>query len=181
MDTIKQKQRIVKQELATQSDDFITDYEVRSLDTACINETELQHPWWYNFKYLIAGILFGIVLVKSEVVSWFRIQEMFRLQSFHMYGVIGTAVVTGIISIWLLKKFKVKTMHGETIHFTRKKFNKGQVIGGLVFGFGWAMTGACPGPLFAQLGAGITVIAVVIASAVAGTWVYGKLRDKLPH
>ena len=161
--------------------DLITDYEVRSEDTACINESELQHPWWFNFKYLIAGILFGIVLVKSEVVSWFRIQEMFRLQSFHMYGVIGTAVVTGIIAVWLIKKFNIKTIYGETIHFHPKKFNKGQIFGGLIFGLGWAMTGACPGPLFAQLGAGFTVIAVVIASAVAGTWVYGKLRDKLPH
>jgi uncharacterized membrane protein YedE/YeeE len=98
-----------------------------------------------------------------------------------MYGVIGTAVVTGMLSVWLIKRFKIKTIYSETIHFTPKRFNKGQVIGGLIFGFGWAMTGACPGPLFAQLGAGITVIAVVIASAVAGTWVYGKVRDKLPH
>ncbi|HEX5152209.1 MAG TPA: DUF6691 family protein [Parafilimonas sp.] len=181
MNNIQQEQRITANEHKTQTIEFITDYEVRSLDTSCINETELQHPWWYNFKYLIAGILFGIVLVKSEVVSWFRIQEMFRLQSFHMYGVIGTAVVTGIISVWLLKKFKVKTIYGETIHYTTKRFNKGQIFGGLLFGFGWAMTGACPGPLFAQVGAGVTVIIVVIASAVAGTWVYGKLRDKLPH
>ena len=163
------------------NENTITDYEVRSLDTACINNSELQTPFWHNIKYLFAGILFGIVLVKSQVVSWFRIQEMFRLQSFHMYGVIGTAVVTGMISVWLIKKFNTKTIKGETIHFTSKKFNKGQVIGGLIFGFGWAMTGACPGPLFAQLGAGFTVIAVVIASAIAGTWTYGKLRDKLPH
>ena len=156
-------------------------YEKRILDTSCVNEPRLQHPWWYNFKYLIAGVLFGIVLVKAEVISWFRIQEMFRLQSFHMYGIIGTAVVTGIISVWLIKKFNIKTVHGEKIHFTPKKFNKGHIIGGLIFGFGWAMAGACPGPLFAQVGAGFTVIAVVIASAVAGTWVYGKLRDKLPH
>jgi len=158
-----------------------TNYENRILDTSCVNETRLQHPWWYNFKYLIAGVLFGIVLVKAEVISWFRIQEMFRLQSFYMYGVIGTAVVTGIISVWLIKKFNIKTIHGEKINFTSKKFNKGQIFGGLIFGFGWAMAGACPGPLFAQVGAGFTVIAVVIASAVAGTWVYGKLRDKLPH
>jgi len=161
--------------------DIITYYEARSLDTICINETELKHPWWYNCKYLIAGILFGIVLVKAQVISWFRIQEMFRLQSFHMYGVIGTAVATGIVSVWLIKKFNIRTIHGEAIHFHPKKFNKGQIIGGLIFGFGWAMTGACPGPLFAQLGSGFTAIAVVIASAVAGTWVYGKLRDKLPH
>jgi uncharacterized membrane protein YedE/YeeE len=158
-----------------------TDYEVRSLDTICVNETELKHPWWYNFKYLAVGIVFGIVFVKAEVISWFRIQEMFRLQSFHMYGVIGTAVVVGIISVWLIKKFKLKTIHGEEVHFHPKKFNKGQIIGGLLFGFGWAMTGACPGPLFAQIGMGVFVIAVVILSAIAGTWVYGYFREKLPH
>ncbi|MGN6354458.1 MAG: YeeE/YedE family protein [Parafilimonas sp.] len=178
MNTVeKNKNTVIK----TTPADLITDYEVRSEDTTCINESKLQHPWWFNFKYLIAGILFGIVLVKSEVVSWFRIQEMFRLQSFHMYGVIGTAVITGIIAVWLIKKLNIKTIYGETIHFRLKKFNKGQIFGGLIFGLGWAMTGACPGPLFAQLGAGFTVIIVAIASAVAGTWVYGKLRDKLPH
>ena len=87
-----------------------TDFEVRSLDTICMNESELKHPWWYNFKYSLAGILFGIILIKSEVVSWFRIQEMFRLQSFHMYGVIGSAVVTGIISILIIKKWKLKKL-----------------------------------------------------------------------
>jgi uncharacterized membrane protein YedE/YeeE len=157
------------------------DYEVRSLDTSCINNSDLNTPFWYNIKYLFTGILFGIVLVKSQVISWFRIQEMFRLQSFHMYGVIGTAVVTGMISVWLIKKFNIKTIGGEAIQFPEKKFNKGQIIGGLLFGFGWAMTGACPGPLFAQIGAGFTVISVVILSAVAGTWTYGKLRNKLPH
>lgn len=164
-----------------EGNDYNPDYELRSLDTVCINEIKQQHPWWYNLKYLIVGVVFGIVLVKAEVISWFRIQEMFRLQSFYMFGVIGTAVVTGIISVWLIKKFNVKTIYGESIHFTPKKFNKGQIFGGLIFGFGWAMTGACPGPLFAQWGAGFTVIIVVIISAVSGTWVYGKLRDKLPH
>lgn len=158
-----------------------TDFEVRSLDTICINESNQQHPWWYNFKYLAAGILFGIVLVKSEVVSWFRIQEMFRLQSFHMYGVIGTAVIVGIISVWLIKKFKIKTIHGEEIEFRPKRFNKGQIYGGLLFGSGWAITGACPGPLFAQVGMGVFVVIVVILSAIAGTWTYGYFRDKLPH
>ena len=85
-----------------------TDFEVRSLDTMCVNESQQQHPWWYNFKYVAVGLVFGIVFVKAEVISWFRIQEMFRLQSFHMYGVIGTAVVVGIISVWLIKKFKLK-------------------------------------------------------------------------
>lgn len=158
-----------------------TDYEVRSLDTICVNDTKLQHPWWYNFKYLFAGLLFGIVLVKAEVISWFRIQEMFRLQSFHMYGVIGTAVVVGIISVWLIKKFKLKSIHGEEVQFHPKKFNKGQVIGGLIFGLGWAMTGACPGPIFAQLGTGFLVVIVVLLSAIAGTWVYGYFRERLPH
>jgi uncharacterized membrane protein YedE/YeeE len=181
MNDFKQAQSLPEHTIEIINTDVITDYEVRAEDTACINESELQHPWWYNIKYLLAGILFGIVLVKSEVISWFRIQEMFHLQSFHMYGVIGTAVVTGMISVWLIKKLKLKTIHREEIHFQQKKFNKGQIIGGLLFGFGWAMTGACPGPLFAQVGAGFTVISVVILSAVAGTWTYGKLRDKLPH
>ncbi|ANE53412.1 transporter [Flavisolibacter tropicus] len=158
-----------------------TDFEVRSLDTNCINESQLQHKWYHNLKYAVAGIVFGIVLTKAEIISWFRIQEMFRLQSFHMYGVIGTAVVVGMLSVWLIKRFKVKTIYGEEIVFHPKKFNKGQIIGGLIFGLGWALTGACPGPLFAQIGAGFLVILVVLASAVAGTWVYGFFRDKLPH
>ncbi|MEX6690255.1 YeeE/YedE thiosulfate transporter family protein [Danxiaibacter flavus] len=158
-----------------------TDFEVRSLDTICINESALQHKWYHNIKYLVAGVIFGIILVKSEVVSWFRIQEMFRLQSFHMYGVIGSAVVVGMISVFLIKKLKIKTIYGEPIVFHTKKFNKGQIYGGLLFGFGWAMTGACPGPLFAQVGAGATVVAITLLSAIAGTWVYGKIRNKLPH
>jgi hypothetical protein len=158
-----------------------TDFEIRSLDTMCLNESNLSHPWWYNFKYLAVGIVFGIVFVKAEIISWFRIQEMFRLQSFHMYGVIGTAVVVGAISVFLIKRFKIKTIHGEEITFTDKKFNKGQIYGGLIFGLGWAVTGACPGPLFAQLGTGVLAISIVILSALAGTWVYGKFRDNLPH
>jgi uncharacterized protein len=158
-----------------------TDFEVRSLDTIGINESQLVHPWWYNFKYVLVGMLFGIVLVKAEIMSWFRIQEMFRLQSFHMYGVIGSAIAVGMLSVWLIKKFKVKTMYGEAIEFHPKRFNKGQIYGGLLFGFGWAMTGACPGPLFALIGTGATVIIVTLLSAIAGTWVYGLFRDKLPH
>jgi uncharacterized membrane protein YedE/YeeE len=158
-----------------------TDFEVRSLDIMCVNKSELQHPFWHNLKYAGMGILFGILLVKSEVISWFRIQEMFRLQSFHMFGIIGSAVLTGMISIWLIKKFKIKTIYGEEIGFVPKKFTKGNIYGGLLFGFGWAMTGACPGPLFAQIGTGTTVIAVTLLCAIAGTWVYGWLREKLPH
>ncbi|MBS1919677.1 MAG: YeeE/YedE family protein [Bacteroidetes bacterium] len=158
-----------------------TDFEVRSLDTICLNESELYHPAWYNLKYFAVGIVFGIFLVKSEVISWFRIQEMFRFQSFYMYGVIGSAIVTGIISIQLIKKFKVKSIHGEAIDLHPKPFTKGQIFGGLIFGFGWALTGACPGPLFALVGSGALVIVVALSSAVAGTWVYGLLRDRLPH
>lgn len=158
-----------------------TDYEVRSQDTMCVNESHLQHKWYHNIKYAVVGIFFGIVFTKAEVISWFRIQEMFRLQSFHMYGIIGTAVVIGMISVWLIKKFNIKTIYGEQIEFHPKKFNKGQIIGGLIFGFGWAMTGACPGPLFAQIGTGALVVVVVLLSAIAGTWVYGYFREKLPH
>ena len=134
-----------------------------------------------NFKFLIAGIIFGVLLVKGEVVSWFRIQEMFRFQSFHMYGIIGSAVMTGMISIFLIKKFKIKTISNEEIEIKPKKFQKGYIYGGLIFGFGWAITGACPGPLFAQISSGATVVIISLLSAVAGTWVYGSLREKLPH
>lgn len=158
-----------------------TDFEVRSLDTMGMNESHLEHRWYHNIKYLITGIFFGIVLVKAEVVSWFRIQEMFRLQSFHMYGVIGSAIVVGVISVWLIKKLKVKTIYGEEIELHPKRFNRGQVYGGLLFGFGWALTGACPGPLYALVGSGATVIIATLLSAIAGTWVYGKLRERLPH
>lgn len=161
--------------------DINTDFEVRTDHAMCVNQSELDRPLWSNWKYLVAGIWFGIVLVKSEVVSWFRIQEMFRLQSFHMYGVIGSAVVIGIISVFLIKKFKVKSFEGEEIKLEPKKFSKGQIYGGLIFGLGWAITGACPGPLFAQIGTGATVVLVTLLSAIAGTWVYGKFRTKLPH
>ncbi len=157
------------------------DFEVRSLDAVCINESQLQHPWWHNFKYSIVGLVFGITFVKAEIISWFRMQEMFRMQTFHMYGIIGGAVVLGALSVWLIKKYKVKTVHGEQIEFHDKKFNKGQVIGGTIFGLGWAMTGACPGPIFAQIGTGAFVVFVVLLSAIVGTWVYGYFREQLPH
>ena len=134
-----------------------------------------------NIRYLIVGIVFGIVFVKAEIISWFRIQEMFYLQSFFMYGVIGTAVVVGMISIWIIKRFNIKTIGGAPITFTDKKFNKGQIYGGLLFGIGWAITGACPGPLFAQVGSGFLVVVLTFISAVGGTWVYGLLQNKLPH
>ncbi len=134
-----------------------------------------------NIKYLIVGIVFGIVFVKAEIISWYRIQEMFRLHSFHMYGVIGTAVVVGMISVWVIKRFKIKTIQGETVVFHKKDFHWGNVIGASMFGLGWAITGACPGPLFAQIGSGFAVVIVTLISAIAGTWVYGLVREKLPH
>lgn len=156
-----------------------TDQEIGTQDTH-INES-MTVSWMHYLRYTLAGAIFGIALVKAEVVSWFRIQEMFRFESFHMYGVIGSAVAVGILSVWLIKRFNVKTVDGETVTFHPKKFNKGQVYGGLLFGLGWAMTGACPGPMFAQLGTGAAAAGITILSAIAGTWVYGYFRDRLPH
>ena len=160
-------------------EDIDYDFEVAMEEIS--NEPTKKHSFLYHLRFLMMGTLFGILLVKGEVVSWFRIQEMFRFQSFHMYGVIGSAVVTGIISVYFIKRFKIKSVDGEKISFPVKKFHKGQIFGGLIFGFGWAMTGACPGPLFAQIGGGFTVVIVVLLSAIAGTWVYGSLQSKLPH
>jgi uncharacterized membrane protein YedE/YeeE len=158
-----------------------TDYEVRAQNAMCVNKSELDHPLSSNLKYGFLGILFGIVFVKAEIISWFRIQEMFRLESFHMYGVIGSAVVVGMISVLLIKRYNARSMEGEKIALDNKKFNKGQIYGGLIFGLGWGITGACPGPLFAQIGTGALVIVVTLLSAIAGTWVYGRFREKLPH
>ena len=155
-----------------------TDYEVRSLE---FPEEKSERGLPRYIKYLVMGVFFGILLVKSEVISWFRIQEMFRLQSFHMFGVLGTAVATGILSLWLIRKFRVKTLADDPIVLAPKRFHKGQVYGGLIFGAGWAITGACPGPLFAQIGSGFTVVIITLLSAVAGTWIYGRFRERLPH
>jgi uncharacterized membrane protein YedE/YeeE len=161
--------------------DFEKDLALREQDAICVNESKLEHRWYHNLKYVVVGLLFGIVFIKAEIVSWYRIQEMFRMQSFHMYGVIGSAVAVGLISVLLIRRFNIRTIYGEKIVFHPKEFNKGNVIGGLMFGLGWAITGACPGPLFAQIGSGATVIAVTLLSAIAGTWTYGYFRDKLPH
>ena len=134
-----------------------------------------------NIKYLIYGIIFGIILTKAEVISWFRIQEMFRFQSFHMYGIIGSAVVVGAISILLIKKFKLKSSNGEEIIFPAKPYNKGLIFGGTLFGLGWALTGACPGPIFAIIGNGYSVFLVTLIFATLGAWVYGLVQEKLPH
>ncbi|GAB3339508.1 YeeE/YedE thiosulfate transporter family protein [Marivirga atlantica] len=133
-------------------------------------------------KYLFVGLIFGITLAKAEVISWFRIYEMFRFQSFHMYGVIGSAILIGIILIQFIKRNNVKSLDGEPINIKPKQFSIPRyLIGGIIFGLGWAMTGACPGPMFILLGNGIGVISVVILSAVLGTYVYGLVRNKLPH
>lgn len=145
------------------------------------NTQNQQESFAGNFKYLIIGALFGIVFVKAEIISWFRIQEMFRFDSFHMYGVIGSAVVVGLISVQIIKRFDIKTTSGEPVIIPDKTFNKGQIYGGLLFGVGWAITGACPGPLFAQIGSGYLAVIVTLLSAIAGTWTYGLLRPKLPH
>jgi len=129
-------------------------------------------------KYLVIGIFFGIVLVKSEAVSWYRIYEMFRFQSFHMYGIIGTAVITGIIFLQISKK----GIKGKEIFVPKKEngFTR-YIIGGTIFGLGWALIGACPGPLYILLGTGVFSMLIVIAAAVLGTFVYGILKSKLPH
>ena len=133
--------------------------------------------------YLLVGIFFGIVLTKSEVISWFRIQEMFRFQSFHMYGIIGAAIVVGMLSIQIIRRMGIKSIDGGAISIAPKDWGKGYRywIGGLAFGLGWAMLGACPGPMFALLGTGVSVILVAILSALAGTWAYAYLRPNLPH
>lgn len=134
-------------------------------------------------KYLAAGTLFGFVLMKSEVVSWFRIQEMFRFDSFHMYGIIGLAILVGLISVQIIKRKNVKDLEGNIITIPPKdpKQVTRYIVGGSMFGLGWALLGACPGPMFALLGSGITIIIVPILAALAGTWTYGALRTKLPH
>ena len=132
--------------------------------------------------YLFLGIIFGFVMTKSEAISWYRIQEMFRFESFHMYGIIGTAVVLGAIGIALMKRFDVKTYKGSELNLKNKDWSVPRYLfGGTIFGLGWALTGACPGPLFTLLGQGIWAIGVVILSAMLGTYVYGAVRGKLPH
>ena len=135
-----------------------------------------------NSIYLSIGIFFGITMYKSEAASWFRIYEMFNFQAFHMYGIIGVAVVVGIIMVQLIKKFQLKSFYGVPITFSDKeKSVKRYLFGGIIFGLGWALAGACPGPMFTLVGAGFYSLLIVIASATFGTYVYGKIKDKLPH
>ncbi|MBO6574600.1 MAG: YeeE/YedE family protein [Rhodothermales bacterium] len=133
--------------------------------------------------YLLIGIYFGLVLTKSEAISWYRIQEMFRFQAFHMYGIIGSALAVGLISIQVIKRLSAKDLDGLPITIPDKELGSGTRywLGGTIFGLGWALTGACPGPMFALVGAGLPVMLIAVLSAVAGTWVYGALRTRLPH
>ena len=134
-------------------------------------------------NYLLAGIVFGFLITKAEVISWYRIQEMFRFQGFHMFGIFATALPTAIITVQLMKRARAKSLHGDTITLAPKQLGRGirYIVGGIMFGLGWALVGACPGPLFALLGSGVLTIGVVIVAALAGTWTYGWLRPRLPH
>lgn len=133
-------------------------------------------------KFIGLGILFGIVFTKSEIISWYRIYEMFRFESFHMYGIIGSAVVLSALGTFLIKRSNIKDINGEPIVFTPKEPSvKRYLFGGTVFGMGWALTGACPGPLYVLIGNGAYMVLVIIFSALMGTWLYGYFRDKLPH
>ena len=133
-------------------------------------------------KFLAIGILFGIVMTKSEAISWFRIQEMFRFDSFHMYGIIGTAVILGAILNMILKRVNAKNFKGDEINYTLKEGGVFRLlVGGTIFGLGWAMTGACPGPMFTLIGHGVWSILLVIAFAIFGAFVYGVIKNKIPH
>jgi uncharacterized protein len=133
-----------------------------------------------NLPYFFVGIVFGLALTKGEAISWYRMQEMFYFQSFHMYGIFMTAVPVGALSILVLTRMRVRSMTGVVIEKPVKKYHHGLIFGGLLFGFGWALTGACPGPLYAQIGAGYLVVIVVFLSAAAGTWTFGYFQKYLP-
>ncbi len=135
-------------------------------------------------RYVLLGTYFGLLLTKSEAVSWYRIQEMFRFQSFHMYGILGSGVAVAALSVWLLKRFGPRSPDGQPLHVAGKPMTPGAKrywMGGLVFGLGWALLGACPGPIYALIGTGVSVLVVALVAALAGTWAYGLLRPRLPH
>ena len=133
-------------------------------------------------KFLLLGTIFGIVMAKSEALSWYRIQEMFRFQAFHMYGIIGTAVTLGVIGVALIKKYKIRDFHGNPIKFfPKEKSIVRYLIGGSIFGLGWALSGACPGPMVVNIGYGFLTMSVVFIFALVGAFLYGLLKDKLPH
>jgi len=144
--------------------------------------TSRSGPLRKNLKFLVVGIYFGIVLIKGQVISWYRIQEMFHFQSFFMFGVLGSAIFVGLTSVLLMKRLKLRSFGGKELDLRPKPFNKvANISGGLIFGFGWALTGACPGPLYALLGAGYPAVLVAVAGALLGTLAYGNLRPRLPH
>lgn len=135
-----------------------------------------------SIKFVVAGILFGIVMSKSEAISWYRIQEMFRFQSFHMYGIIGTAIVVGIVVTFVIKKFNLRDFYGNRIEFQSKERSIPRyLIGGTIFGLGWALTGACPGPMFVNIGFSYWAILIAVGGALLGTYSYGVVKEKLPH
>lgn len=135
-----------------------------------------------GLKFIVAGIVFGIVMVKSEAVSWYRIQEMFRFQSFHMYGIIGTAVVLGMLAVYMIKKTKLRDVNGESITIpTKDKQWTKYILGGVIFGLGWALVGACPGPMFVNIGYGYITMIIVVIGALCGTYLYGVVKNKIPH
>ncbi len=137
--------------------------------------------------YALFGVYLGVVFTRSQVISWFRIFEMFRFESFHMYGIIGSAVATAAVSVWIIKKLNLTTVHGEPIRFSPKAWGSSRVpgarywMGGITFGLGWALVGACPGPLVALIGGGVSVMLAALVAALAGTWTYALVRDRLPH
>jgi uncharacterized membrane protein YedE/YeeE len=133
-------------------------------------------------KFILVGFVFGIVLTKAEAVSWYRIYEMFQFQSFHMYGIIMTAIAIGVIGIQIIKRKNVKDIDGNVLNIPDKeKGNTRYWVGGILFGLGWAMVGACPGPIFIMLGAGFITVGIILIGAVLGTFIYGVVKDKLPH
>ncbi len=135
-----------------------------------------------NAIFFLIGIFFGIVMTKSEAISWFRIHEMFRFESFHMYGIIGTAVVLGALIVGAMKRFDIRTIDGVSVTYTPMKLSiKRHLLAGSIFGLGWALIGACPGPMYVMLGHGYWIFLVVIASALLGTFTYGLVKDRLPH
>jgi uncharacterized membrane protein YedE/YeeE len=134
------------------------------------------------FKFLVVGIIFGIIMAKSEAMSWYRIQEMFRFQAFHMYGIIGTAVTLGVVGVALIKRFQLRDFSSNPIMFYPKdKSYKKYLIGGIIFGLGWALSGACPGPMVVNIGYGYSSMIIVFVFAIFGTFLYGLFKDKLPH
>ena len=135
-----------------------------------------------NISFFAVGIFFGIVMTKSEAISWFRIQEMFRFESFHMYGIIGTAVVLGALGLWAMKRFQVKTLRETYVTYNPMKLSVPRhILAGSIFGLGWALVGCCPGPMYVLLGAGYWIMGLVILGAIAGTYAYGLVMNKLPH